>query len=139
MTCSPGNVKFRSSNSWQIDPNDISRQDDGCDKAHRKWGGGNAEFEGLGVNPAQADIGPRHATRAGELQSDGSAHPRPRRTKPLPDPGANAAQGLGCMPHSASKVVDEEAVNLIRQWIASLSNETLLDVPGALHPRLPGR
>ena len=48
-------------------------------------------------------------------------------------------KGLGRMPHIASKVVDQEAVNLIRQWIASLSNETLLDVPGALHPRLPGR
>ena len=48
-------------------------------------------------------------------------------------------KGLGRMPHIASKVVDQEAVNLIRQWIASLSNETLLDAPGALHPRLPGR
>jgi hypothetical protein len=39
------------------------------------------------------------------------------------------------MPHIASRVVDEEAVELLRQWIVKLHDEELLTRPGAVNPR----
>ena len=41
-------------------------------------------------------------------------------------------EGLGRMPHIASKVIDTDAVEMISRWIASLS-----DPAGAINPRLP--
>jgi len=44
---------------------------------------------------------------------------------------------LGRMPHIASKVVDFDAVALVTEWIASLSQPGALEKAGAIHPRLP--
>ena len=41
------------------------------------------------------------------------------------------------MPHIASKVVDQDAVKVIQDWLASLNDASLLEQPGAKHPRLP--
>lgn len=43
---------------------------------------------------------------------------------------------LGRMPHIASKVVDDQGVNLIHDWIAELKTEPQLSQPRAIHPRL---
>jgi hypothetical protein len=43
---------------------------------------------------------------------------------------------LGRMPHIASSVVDQQAVELLRAWIKDLSNDSLLSRPGAVNPRL---
>jgi hypothetical protein len=43
---------------------------------------------------------------------------------------------LGRMPHIASNVVDQQAVELLRAWIKDLSNDSLLSRPGAVNPRL---
>lgn len=110
-----------------------------CAHCHRKWGGGNAEFElqasipltqtlALDARPGQGNFGltdPRILV-PGE----------PNRSLILE---RMQLKELGRMPHIASKVVDQEAVEMIRQWISSLNDETLLDTPGALHPRLPDR
>jgi uncharacterized repeat protein (TIGR03806 family) len=91
-----------------------------CSHCHRKWGGGNAEFQLLstlplvemgivGTRPGQGTFG----LEGGKLLVPG--HPEqsliPHRMRKL---------GLGRMPHVASNVVDEEAAKLIEEWIKSL-------------------
>jgi hypothetical protein len=46
-------------------------------------------------------------------------------------------EGLGRMPHIASKVVDKEGVELVEKWLASIGAPSELEKPGAKHPRLP--
>jgi hypothetical protein len=91
-----------------------------CAHCHMKWGGGNAEFQLLATL---------------DLPETGTILTRPGQgTFDVPDarilvPG-NAEQslilrrmerlGLGRMPHVASLVVDDEAVELIREWIKQL-------------------
>jgi hypothetical protein len=43
-------------------------------------------------------------------------------------------EGLGRMPHVASKVVDEEAIKMLRSWILGLRDEDRLKVRGAINP-----
>lgn len=88
-----------------------------------KWGGGNAEFQllatlplndtgTLGVRPAHGDFGlkdPRVLV-PGEPERSMVLH----RMKLL---------GLGRMPHVASSVVDDRAVQLIHDWIQQLPRE----------------
>ena len=110
-----------------------------CAHCHRRWGGGNAEFELQASIPLTQTLA--LDTRPGQ-GNFGLTDPRilvpgePNRSLILE---RMQLKDLGRMPHIASKVVDREAVNMIRQWIASLTDETLLDTPGAHHPRLPGR
>jgi hypothetical protein len=89
-----------------------------CSHCHRKWGGGNAEFQLLVTLPVKElgilDVRPGHGEfglREARLLSPG--HPdrsliHHRMT----------LLSLGRMPHVASNVVDEEAVKLIGDWIA---------------------
>ena len=42
---------------------------------------------------------------------------------------------LGRMPHIASRVVDQPGVDLLREWLAKLKDEQLLERPGAINPR----
>lgn len=91
-----------------------------CSHCHRKWGGGNADFillEPLPLNETGTiDIRPGHGTF--DLKD-------PR----VIAPGAPARSlvwhrmqklGLGRMPHIASNIVDQEAVQLIEQWIRDM-------------------
>lgn len=94
-----------------------------CSHCHRKWGGGNAEFQllhtlavsDLGVlntTPGQGTFGlvdPKIIV-AGDAERS-MVHHRLTRL------------GLGRMPHIASNVVDTTGVTLIRQWIESLGKK----------------
>lgn len=107
-----------------------------CAHCHRQWGGGNAEFE------LHASI-PLTATKAVNVRpGQGTFQLNDPRVIVPGDPDRSMVlkrmqlTGLGRMPHVASKVVDQPAVDLIREWIAGLTDESLLNQPGALHPRL---
>lgn len=91
-----------------------------CSHCHRKWGGGNAEFQllytlplketgMLGVKPGQGnfDLNDPRLLVPGHPNRSMIYH---RMTR----------LGLGRMPHIASNVVDEAAVKLIRKWIEGM-------------------
>jgi mono/diheme cytochrome c family protein len=89
-----------------------------CSHCHRKWGGGNAEFQLLATMPLD-QLGIVN-TRAGQGNFD------PRILVPgAPDrsliPYRMGKVGLGRMPHIASNVVDEKATKMIEEWIKQLS------------------
>ncbi len=91
-----------------------------CSHCHRKWGGGNAEFQLLSTlalkDTGTVDIKPAHGTldlKDPRLLAPGAPersllHHRMTRV------------GLGRMPHIASNVVDEEGVKLIEAWIREM-------------------
>jgi mono/diheme cytochrome c family protein len=94
-----------------------------CSHCHRKWGGGNAEFQLLANLPIKEtgtiDVKPGQGTF--ELKD-------PRILVPG-DPDRSmllyrmTRRGLGQMPHIASNVVDEPAVELVREWIRKMPKE----------------
>ena len=110
-----------------------------CAHCHRKWGGGNAEFE------LQASIPLTQTLAVNTKPGQGSFKLTDPRIIVPGEPNRSLVlermklEGLGRMPHIASKLVDQQAVNVVRQWIASLSDKTLLETPGAIHPRLPSK
>jgi hypothetical protein len=91
-----------------------------CSHCHRKWGGGNADFQLLfsqplkeagllNVKPGHGDFNLKDPRLIVPGEADRSLiHHRMTRL------------GLGRMPHIASNVVDREGVALIRDWIESL-------------------
>jgi len=94
-----------------------------CAHCHRKWGGGNADFQLLApLSLEQTKIlnaPPAHGDFdivGGQLLAPGS----PDRSLIL---YRMMKLGLGRMPHVASNVVDKEAAKLIQSWISSLPNE----------------
>ena len=108
-----------------------------CAHCHRKWGGGNAEFE------LQASIPLTQTLAVNTKPGQGTFKLTDPRIIVPGEPNRSLVlermklEGLGRMPHVASKVVDQQAVNVVRDWIASLSDKALLETPGAIHPRLP--
>jgi hypothetical protein len=93
-----------------------------CSHCHRKWGGGNAEFQLLHTLPLKdlgiVDVKPAHG-------AFGIFNPR------LLAPGVPGDSlilhrmklpggALARMPHIASNLVDEEAVKLIDHWISAM-------------------
>ena len=106
-----------------------------CAHCHRKWGGGNAEFELQASTPLSETLTVN--TRPGQ----GTFKLRDPRIIVPGEPERSLVlermklAGLGRMPHVASRVVDHEAVNLVEQWIASLGKTSSVDAPGAIHPR----
>ena len=91
-----------------------------CSHCHRKWGGGNAEFQLLHTLPL-AETGALD-TRPGQGTFDLND---PRILVPG-DPERSLILhrmeilGLGRMPHIASNVVDREGVELINDWIEQM-------------------
>jgi len=91
-----------------------------CSHCHRKWGGGNADFQLLSTLPVKdlglLDVKPQQGTfdlKDPKLLVPGEPersmiHHRMTRL------------GLGRMPHIASNVVDEPAVKLIHDWIKAM-------------------
>lgn len=91
-----------------------------CSHCHRKWGGGNAEFQLLAplplaetgtvdVPPGQGHFGlnnPRYIV-PGEPERSMVYH-------------RMSLNSLGRMPHVASNVIDREALDLIAEWIKQL-------------------
>jgi hypothetical protein len=108
-----------------------------CAHCHRKWGGGNAEFDVQASFPLAETKSVNVPPGQGAL---GLVDPRviapgdPARSLVL---HRMQLTGLGRMPHIASNVVDSKAVELLREWIKDLSNEQLLSKPGAINPRQP--
>jgi uncharacterized repeat protein (TIGR03806 family) len=107
-----------------------------CAHCHRIWGGGNAEFE------LHASIPLTETKSVHAMPGQGTfdlTDPRilvpghPERSLILHRMQLN---GLGRMPHIASRVVDQAGVELLREWVRTLQDESLLSKPGAIHPRL---
>lgn len=111
-----------------------------CAHCHRKWGGGNADFElqasiplletgTINTQPGQGTFGlndPRIL-----IPGDGERSLILKRM---------SLTGLGRMPHVGSSLVDEASVRLIGSWIDELKRQpTLLAEPGAINPRLPNQ
>ncbi len=91
-----------------------------CSHCHRKWGGGNAEFQLL-ANLPLGETGTIN-TRPGQGTFDLND---PRILVPGDSERSLLYQrmnrrGLGQMPHIASNVVDAEGVELVREWIKQL-------------------
>ncbi|MFO0944145.1 MAG: hypothetical protein U0930_25835 [Pirellulales bacterium] len=111
-----------------------------CAHCHRKWGGGNADFE-LQASLALHDTGTIN-TQPGQ-GTFGLDDPRIL----IPGDGERSLilkrmslTGLGRMPHVGSSVVDETSVKLISHWIDALEQQpSLLAASGAINPRLPTR
>lgn len=108
-----------------------------CAHCHRRWGGGNAEFELHASTPLSALGVVNTAPGQGTFQLND-----PRIIIPG-DPDRSLIvtrmelQGLGRMPHIASRVTDRRAVDLLKQWLRELKDPDKLQQPGALRPRLP--
>lgn len=91
-----------------------------CSHCHRKWGGGNAEFQLLATLPLKetGTINVKPGQGAFDLKDP--------RILVLGEPDRSmiphrmARLGLGRMPHIASNVVDEQGVALIRDWIKQM-------------------
>lgn len=91
-----------------------------CSHCHRKWGGGNGEFQLLATLPLDelGVVGVKPAHGAFEIAQPALLAPgHPERSLIF---ARMTKLGLGRMPHVASNVVDAEAVELIKQWIAAL-------------------
>lgn len=91
-----------------------------CSHCHRKWGGGNAEFQLL----ATQDL--KDARVLNTRPGQGAFNLNDPRILVPGDPDRSLVLfrmtklGLGRMPHVASSVIDEPAVNLIHEWIKQL-------------------
>ncbi|WP_010585657.1 PQQ-dependent sugar dehydrogenase [Schlesneria paludicola] len=108
-----------------------------CAHCHRKWGGGNADFELQASIPVSQTMTVN--TRPGQGRFN-LTDPRilvpgePQRSLILE---RMKLEGLGRMPHVASRVVDEKAIAILTEWIASLNRKDALETAGAIHPRIP--
>jgi hypothetical protein len=91
-----------------------------CSHCHRKWGGGNADFQLLATLPLKdtgtLNVPPGQGTF--DLKDPRILVPgEPDRSLIL---YRMKLLGLGRMPHIASRVVDERAVQLVHDWIQQL-------------------
>jgi hypothetical protein len=91
-----------------------------CSHCHRKWGGGNAEFQLL----AYLDL--KETGTVDTRPGQGTFGLRDPRVLVPGDPARSLIvyrmrlTGLGRMPHVASSVVDEKGVRLVEEWVRSL-------------------
>ncbi len=96
-----------------------------CAHCHRKWGGGNAEFQLLAPLPlgetGTIDVKPGQGTfqlKEARLIAPGSPE------QSLIYHRMNLL-GLGRMPHIASSVRHEEAIQMVEQWIRQLTEKDI--------------
>jgi uncharacterized repeat protein (TIGR03806 family) len=91
-----------------------------CAHCHMKWGGGNAEFKLLATLDVKdmgiVNVPPAH----GAFGIDGANLLVPGSPEKSLILHRMALTGLGRMPHVGSRVVDERAVRLVREWIKAL-------------------
>src|SRR5262249_36598903 len=106
-----------------------------CAHCHRKWGGGNAEFD------FQASIPLTMSKAVNTPPGQGTFNLTDPRIIAPGDPARSLVlyrmqlTTLGRMPHVASNIVDKPAVELLTAWLKDLSDEKLLSRPGAINPR----
>lgn len=94
-----------------------------CAHCHRKWGGGNAEFQLVAGLPLQetGTVGTRPGQGTFDLSDPKILLPgEPTRSLIY---HRMQKLGLGRMPHIASNVVDQQGIDLIRQWIKQLPRD----------------
>jgi uncharacterized repeat protein (TIGR03806 family) len=91
-----------------------------CAHCHMKWGGGNAEFKLLSTLPLKemgiVNVPPAH----GSFDISGAKLLVPGHPEKSIILARMAKTGLGRMPHIGSRVVDEQAVRLVRDWIKGM-------------------
>lgn len=91
-----------------------------CAHCHMKWGGGNAEFQLVATLPLEelgvVNTRPGHGT-FGLTEPKDLVPGDPERSMIY---HRMTKLGLGRMPHVASSVVDEQATQMLREWIAGL-------------------
>ncbi|HUG82031.1 MAG TPA: PQQ-dependent sugar dehydrogenase [Bryobacterales bacterium] len=112
-----------SDTSVSLDLRARSYLDANCAHCHRKWGGGNAEFQLVTDLPVK-ELGIVNAA----LQHGDFGLMDPHVLTPgAPEQSMMLHRmsilGLGRMPHIASTMVDEKGVRLIQEWIAQLPAE----------------
>jgi uncharacterized repeat protein (TIGR03806 family) len=91
-----------------------------CSHCHIKWGGGNAEFKLL-VDLDLRDMGIVNVNPAhGNFKIDGAKLLVPGHPEQSIVLERMKMTGLGRMPHIASRVVDELAVQLVHDWIKGM-------------------
>jgi uncharacterized repeat protein (TIGR03806 family) len=115
----PRTVDYRDA-SQSVDNRARSYLHANCSHCHRKWGGGNADFQLLFALPLSetgvVNVKPGH----------GNFEINDARLLAPSDPDRSLILyrinklGLGRMPHVASNVADQEAVALLREWIAKM-------------------
>ena len=94
-----------------------------CSHCHRKWGGGNAEFQLLATLPLK-ELGVINVK-----PGQGTFDLKDPRILVPGDPERSLIYhrmtrlGLGRMPHIASNVVDEYGVKLIHDWIKAMPKQ----------------
>lgn len=91
-----------------------------CSHCHRKWGGGNAEFQLLATLPLDEAgiLGVRPGQGHFKLNEPRLIVPgEPERSMVY---HRMRIRGLGRMPHIASDIVDVSAIELIREWIEQM-------------------
>jgi uncharacterized repeat protein (TIGR03806 family) len=91
-----------------------------CAHCHMKWGGGNAEFKLLSTLPVKemgiVDVKAVH----GDFGIKGAKLVVPGHPEQSIIHHRMAMTGLGRMPHIGSRVVDEQAVRLVAEWIRTM-------------------
>lgn len=91
-----------------------------CSHCHIKWGGGNAEFKLVVDLPLKdmgiVDVNPQH----GNFKIDGAKLLVPGQPEKSIILQRMNMTGLGRMPHIGSRVVDEQAVAIVREWIKGM-------------------
>jgi uncharacterized repeat protein (TIGR03806 family) len=91
-----------------------------CAHCHMKWGGGNAEFKLLSTisldDMGIVNVNPAH----GNFKIDGAKLLVPGQPEKSILLERMKMTGLGRMPHIGSRVVDEQAVQIVREWIKGM-------------------
>ena len=88
-----------------------------CAHCHMKWGGGNAEFKLLSTIPVK-DMGIVNVPAAhGTFKIDGAKLLVPGHPEQSILLERMKMTSLGRMPHIGSRVVDEQAVQIVHDWI----------------------
>jgi uncharacterized repeat protein (TIGR03806 family) len=91
-----------------------------CAHCHMKWGGGNAEFKLLTTLPLK-EMGIVNIKAAhGDFGIDGAKLVVPGHPERSIVYQRMTLTGLGRMPHIGSRVVDEQAVRLVGEWIRAM-------------------
>jgi uncharacterized repeat protein (TIGR03806 family) len=91
-----------------------------CAHCHMKWGGGNAEFKLLATLPV-AEMGIVNVKAAhGDFGIKGAKLLVPGHPEQSIIHHRMALTGLGRMPHIGSRVVDDEAVRIVGDWIRGM-------------------